>query len=358
MTMAKKGLVDIYKIGDFYSGLGQFSYHLAAELMKNPVGKDLEFLVPSTETSQHFRDKRNISFVKAGLQKRFFPQLNPRYAFWHSTQQFPSFLPGPQTPMILTIHDLNFMHGKSPAKAKRYLNRLQKLVDRAQAITTISRFTRHEIEEHINLRGKEIRVIYNGIPSPPATTGNRPSYLEPGKYFFSIGVFKKSKQFHTLLPLMKHFPDHQLVLAGNYHTEYGKEILSLISSLGLGRRVVLPGTISENEKNWLYANCDAFLFPSIAEGFGLPLAEAMRAGCPVFSSRFTSLPEIGGETIYYFEELAHDSMRDAILSGLNDFNSHPLLRKQAMKEQAARFNWDLSAAGYISLYNEFLANQI
>lgn len=354
--MAKKGLVDIYKIGDFYSGLGQFSYHLAGELMKQPIAEELDFLVPSRETSQRFIEKGNITFVKAGLQKRYFPQLNPAYAFWHSTQQFPSFLPGEQTPMILTIHDLNFMSGKSPGKATGYLNRLQKLVDRAQVITTISRFTLQEIEKYLNLRGKDVSVIYNGIPSQTSSKASRPAYLGTEQYFFSIGVFKRSKQFHTLLPLMKHFRDHQLVLAGNYNTEYGKEIISLISSQGLDKQVVLPGTISEDEKNWLYTNCDAFLFPSIAEGFGLPLAEAMRAGCPVFSSRYTSLPEIGGETIYYFDNSEIDSMHDVIINGLSDFSRNATLRKQAMKKQADRFSWELSAAGYISLYNELITN--
>lgn len=350
--MAKRGLIDVYKTRDLYSGLGQFSYHLARQLLLENNGIDYDFLLPGPEAEKMFQLSGNHKFAYATVQKRYFPGFNPDYTFWHSTQQFPSFFPNKRTPLILTIHDLNFLSSKSLAKAEKYRKRLQKNIDRAEVITTISHFTKSEIEKHLNLKGKEIRVVYNGIPDHRLSPGVRPVWAGSTPFFLSVGVFKSTKNFHSLLPLMKYFPDYRLIIAGNNNTAYGKEIQEGIAQLGLQGKVILPGTISEDEKQWLYAHCSAFLFPSLAEGFGMPVAEAMKAGCPVFSSALTSLPEIGGDTVYYFDAFEEQEMKNVITNGLHDFNNNLIIRKEAMAKKAAKFNWEVCARAYSAIYRE------
>ena len=75
---------------------------------------------------------------------------------------------------------------------------------------------------------------------------------------------------------MHAFKDYKLVIAGNSNTEYGKKVKDLIAKEKLTNQIILPGKISDNDKAWLYKNCESFLFPSLAEGFGMPVIEAMR----------------------------------------------------------------------------------
>ena len=94
------------------------------------------------------------------------------------------------------------------------------------------------------------------------------------------------------------------------------------------------------------------MFPSIAEGFGLPVIEAMHFGKPVFLSKFTSLPEVGGNVAYYFDNFNAAHMQSVFAKGMQDFeNRKP--QKEIM-EQAAKFSWDKAAIQYLELYAECL----
>jgi len=150
---------------------------------------------------------------------------------------------------------------------------------------------------------------------------------------------------------MKHFPNHHLIIAGNNQTDYGSEILHEINKLGLNDRVILPGKINAEEKQWLYAHCEAFLFPSLAEGFGMPVIEAMKTGSPVFLSQYTSLPEIGGPLAFYFHKFEPEDMAQTINSGLEKVNQNPEHFSEEIKHYANKFNWQNCVSQYIELYN-------
>jgi glycosyltransferase involved in cell wall biosynthesis len=117
----------------------------------------------------------------------------------------------------------------------------------------------------------------------------------------------------------------------------------------------MPGGVPEAAKLWLYAHCEAFLFPSLSEGFGLPVVEAMAFGKPVFISALTSLPEIGGEDAYYFADFEPESMARVVRDGLRDFGNDPA-RETRMRARASRFSWPRVAAEYWRLYEEVAAS--
>src|SRR5690606_9695836 len=121
-------------------------------------------------------------------------------------------------------------------------------------------------------------------------------------YFYSIGDFLEKKNFHSLVRMMKEIPDYELILSGSNKKVYGDFIRSLIAELRLEDRVILTGRVSEEEKQYYIQNSEAFLFPSIGEGFGLPPIEAMAFGKPVFLSNQASLPEIGADAAFYWED--------------------------------------------------------
>lgn len=348
-------LIDLYKLKNLYSGLGQFSLNFAKKIIsKKNTDLQLNFLVPKGWESRLNNSESTVKFTFANFQKRFFPILNQNYTLWHSLHQFPAFLPRRNTKWILTIHDLNFLTEKDEKKASSYLKKLQNHINRADAITTISEYSKKIIEENIDTKGKSVQVIYNGIPAPSALNAKKPKFITDKKFFFAISLLTAKKNFHVLLPMMKHFEEFQLIIAGNKNTNYGKELEREIIRMNLGNQVLLPGKIDEPEKNWLYLNAEAFLFPSLAEGFGMPVIEAMKSGKPVFLSKFTSLPEIGGDLAYYFEDFEEISMANLIKEKLEEFERNKQNNSLALIKYAEKFNWESSINQYLELYYQIL----
>ena len=153
--------------------------------------------------------------------------------------------------------------------------------------------------------------------------------------------------------MLKSFDKHVLVIAGNNKGGYAQQIRHKAASLGVEDRILLPGEITEEEKAWLYNNCEAFLFPSLTEGFGLPIIEAMAFGKPVFISKLTSLPEVGGPHAYYFNDFQTEHMIEIINSGLKDYQDKPGKREE-IKQWANRFSWETAARKYLELYQSLL----
>jgi glycosyltransferase involved in cell wall biosynthesis len=345
-------LIDLYKVKDLYSGLGQFSLNYASELIRvAPEDLDLVFLIPK---NFKFDAEKKAKTIKVSFQKRYLPSLTKPYDIWHSLNQFPSHLPGRSSVFILTVHDLNFLIEKNEARKGWYLKTLQRNINRADYITAISEFTKQTITDNVNLRGKSITTIYNGVEINTIEPGHKPKYLEDKKFFFSIGIFSRKKNFHTLLPVMNYFKDYQLIIAGNSDTVYGKEVQKQITDMGLTSKVILPGKINDSERLWLYRNCEAFLFPSMAEGFGMPVIEAMKFGKPVFLSKYTSLPEIGGDSAFYFDNFNEEHMSSYIKSKLTIYNDNKIILSGQIKKHAERFSWEASVARYLKLYYEIV----
>lgn len=341
-------LVDAYKIKNLNSGLGQFSFQFITNLFKHSSPDlDISCLAPS-DKSILFENK--LSFVKANLMNRHF-RNSTKYDLWHSLHQFPAHLPNSNSKQILTIHDLNFLVEKEGNKRARYLKLMQKRVDNAHVITTISKFSKIEIEKNINLKGKNIKVIYNGVEIQNNLPEVTPNALKKEAFLFSIGIFNKKKNFHSLLHMMRNLHNYKLVIAGNNATSYGNEIKLLINEFSLQEKVILVGTITENEKSWYYKNCKALLFPSTAEGFGIPPIEAMMYGKPVFMSKLTSLPEIGGNVAFYFENFESDSMAKQIELGLTIAEIDPNFSSKSIS-YAAKFSWDTCIQKYLEVYRE------
>ncbi len=278
--------IDLERLRNPNSGLGQFCKYL---------GENLQHL-NQEQAHFHFYYPKNYSAFIKGAQPHnvsFFDKLlgvnNKELQLFHCTHQDSHLFPK-HTATVLTIHDLNFLEKySSVSKQQQKLKALQQKVNKAKGLTFISQFTKHLAEQHLKIPNVPAEVIYNGNCLNINATPQKPNALISGEFLFTIGIVNPKKNFHVLLPLIKQ-SNYSLVIAGNDSHTYAQDIKSQASQMGISDRVILLGAVTENEKHWLYQNCKAFVFPSLAEGFGLPVIEAMSLGKPVFLSNKTSLP--------------------------------------------------------------------
>ncbi len=346
-------ILEFEKIKDPYCGLGQWCLHLGNELVQN--NKDplsLGFYLPK-EKFQKF------SYLGPLFPLRKFhrqlPFFLPKTKIWHSVHQDSRFIPREGSgKFVLTIHDLNgyFERGRDEA----YLEDLQKKIKRADALTYISKFTKTQVEEFLEVtKSKPSYVIHNGISLKKcAHSQERPKKAPAGGFLFSIGTVVPKKNFHVLVEFLKLFKDLKIVLAGTLFHSYASDLKRKILEAGLEDRFILCGEVTEEEKYWYYENCEAFIFPSLFEGFGLPVTEAMHFGKPLFLSNRTSLPEVGGDLAYYFEDFEPHSMKEVYDKGMKDFRENKPILVRKLKERSLLFSWENAAKEYLEVYKNLL----
>ena len=347
-----KIVFDAERLRNLNSGLGQFCRALGTALLDiRPPDHELKFIVPPGLEGTF----PGAPVVRTKWWMRI---QTPSYAdIWHAPHQDIWIRPAAGARLVLSIMDLNFLERAeySDAKKARRLAAVQRRVDDAEAITTISEFTASVVRKHLQVPDIPIRVIYLGNPldgvAAARDTRGPLGRVTPGRFFLFVGVIHPKKNVKALIPVMRAFPDMSLVLAGPSDHPYTAEVKGAILEHGLGNRVSILGPVSDPEKRWLYENSRALLFPSISEGFGLPVVEAMSVGKPAFLSNLTSLPEIGGDAAYYFDSFEPDSMIATIQRGLADYDAHPQ-RPAELRAHASRYSWTRAATEYWSLYDE------
>ena len=137
---------------------------------------------------------------------------------------------------------------------------------------------------------------------------------------------------------------------------YYDRIIEEAKKHGVADRLIMAGSVTQSEKFWLLQNMLAFVFPSISEGFGLPVVEAMHFGKPVILSTLTSLPEIGSDAAYYFPSFDADDMQAVFYNSLQHYAADKI-QEQKIKNRAAYFSWDKAAEQYAMIYKEMLGKE-
>lgn len=324
------------------TGLYHFCLHLGQAIAKRI---SIYFFSPT--------DQLNPRIPVRFWHKWWLKPMSGRY-IWHATHQDTEYLPnGKEASVVLTIHDLNYLNDprKTDAKKARFRKSLQSKINRADYVVFISAYTQRDVQMNFDLGNTPQKLIPNGcnwteLPhdSPyPDIAGDKP-------FLFTIGTIAEKKNFHVL-PRLLVGNNRILIIAGiTQQAHYLEKIKQEASDLGVQSRLIFAGAVSEQEKIALYMHCEAFVFPSLNEGFGLPVVEAMQLGKPVFLSEFTSLPEVGGPEAYYFKEYTVDAMQETLSSGLADYHKHA--KKQAIQDWSKRFDWSVAADSYLEVYTK------
>jgi glycosyltransferase involved in cell wall biosynthesis len=347
--MPQKIIVDCERMKYPHTGLYNYCVNLGTALQQaiNPLSEELTFFLPKKEVD--FFGVNQAYMIQNSWQKLMMPSLK-KYSLWHSTHQDSDYYPSKQLPIILTIHDINIMHNedKSMEQKNQFIKKLQKKITSASHVTFISKFTRDDVFRHVDFTNTPFSVIYNGCNIQEIKQPKSPLTKPVAPFYFTIGTIMAKKNFHVL-PALLAGNNNKLIIAGITHSEgYKQKITDAAIKLGVEDRLVFAGAISENDKQWYLKNCEAFLFPSLTEGFGLPVVEAMYFGVPVFLSQYTSLPEIGGDVCYYFSSFEKEAMQLTVEKGLQH---HKISNAgERIKARASMFSWSEAAKNYVDVY--------
>jgi glycosyltransferase involved in cell wall biosynthesis len=261
-------------------------------------------------------------------------------------------------PSVGTVHDFSQLHVPQKYDAARmfYIMRvLPRMMRRLTRVISVSESTRRDLESFAEVPSERIRVIYNGAdlerfaPRPRAEArAELPAGLNiPERYVLYIARLEHPGKNHVRLleafAAMKRATDRpqKLVLVGGAWN--GAEVIhARVAELGLSDQVVFPGFVPNEVLPALYAAADAFAFPSLFEGFGIPVLEAMASGTPVCAASTSSIPEVVGDAGLLFDPLDVPAMTESLIRLLQD---QPLRRRliAAGIQRAAAFSWDIAA---------------
>ena len=344
-------LVDFSHLADL-NGFGEIARNYAPLLAKADMPDiHLIYIVPDKLVGTF---GTHIDCIRRSRKREDLKRLGKHIDLWHATdQQFHLRDGDSRTIQLLTVHDLNFLREKSGLHRWRHIVQLWWRMRRSDYLTCISQYVKDDILGHYSIPNS-IDVIYNGIASHEDEPQQRPAFVSSDEetFFFTIGQIREKKNFQTLVPMMQHFPNHKLYICGDDHFAFAQKLRKLVDEQGEGR-VVMTGKIKDEEKRWLYAHAQAFLFPSRLEGFGIPVLEAMRFCCKVFSSRFSSLPEVCSSHATYFDDYTPEAMAATVKQGLSDWQKDGEAAIAA-QHYSQGFSYERYTQQYVSLYARLL----
>lgn len=286
------------------------------------------------------------------LHRLLFPYRN-RFDVIHFTDQTCRLRPyRVNGKKIMTIHDINNAHlaFKSPKKVAARIDKIRKFIGYCDRVVTISKFVADDIIRLIPEAKDKLYVIYNGADKLVVPEGHTPVYQPKKPFLFTIGLLSVQKGFHYI-PALLEGNDYELVIAG-IETPHKSRIIEAAEKYNCLGRLTITGPVSDDDKAWYFKNCAAFVFPSVAEGFGLPVIEAMYFGKPAFLANATSLPDVGGDAAYYFDNFEPAHMQQVFNTGMQDYRDNH--REARIMEHAAKFSWDNAARQYLQLYEACL----
>lgn len=344
------------------------------ELLKyfaSVANKDLQFIVYLRIPKKNHlpRQKKYFKYVVINTPRLWRDLRLPLYLYTHNeidvlfspAHYTPRFCP---VPVVVTIHDTAYEYfpheflKKDLFKLKAWT---QHAIKQAKTVIAVSESTKKDIVKNYKITAKDVNIVMNGFKKHHEVRSNKTMTqvmkkydLKKHEYILYVGtlqprknitsLIKSFEQVHKLRPYIK------LVIVGRKGWLY-HEFFSTAQQLGLQDSILFTGYVPDEDLPHLYRNAGVFVMPSLYEGFGIPLLEAMYYGCPVISSNTSSLPEVGGDAALYFNPRNVKQLTGKIIDVLGKKSLRNKL-VNAGKKQYKKFSWKKSASETLQLIED------
>lgn len=355
-------------------GIGGFAFEMLWEFYKQ-AGSDakINYLIYLKETKREELPKENnrwkyriIGPKKLWTQfalplDLFFHKPSPD-VFFSTTHYAPRFC---SAPSVVSVMDLSYMYYPYLFK-KRDLYKLDKWtsysVKQAKKVLTISKSSKDDIIKYYKLEPNNVRVVYPGIKlgNKFIKTKNsmnnlkllKEKYSIQNDYVLFVGTLQPRKNIQRLIEAFSKVdsPSLDLVIIGKKGWMY-EEILKAPKKFEIENKVKFLDYVSDEDIPAFYKNAECFILPSLYEGFGLPVLEAMKYGCPVLTSNVSSLPEAGGGAAVYFDPLNVSDISAKIKLVLENKGLQAKMAETGL-EQVKKFSWEKAAFETLEILKE------
>jgi glycosyltransferase involved in cell wall biosynthesis len=374
--------VDITSAVTQGGGIGRYTRELIYALVRADKTTDYHLFSakqpPTLPVPDPIPSGDNISYHQAPLSERWLYRLWYRLKLPLPVQLMtgqldlfhsPDFVLPPvrnDIPTIVTVHDLSFVHYPktfTPALVNYLNNVVPWSVERATHILADSQATKDDLMNIWGVTAEKVTVLYSGVSGRfrPVTNNKQLSAVRQkydigdAPYLVSVSTLQPRKNFQMLIrafkPVAAEQP-HNLIIAGGKGWLY-EEMLAEVEKQGLEGRVKFIGFVADGDLPALYSEASLMVFPSLYEGFGLPLLEAMACGVPVLSSNSSCLPEVAGEAAV----LLPPTDQDAWSQSMNDLLSNSSQRARMVAAgflQARKFTWKKAAVQLQAIYQSLV----
>lgn len=364
------------------SGIGIYTYELSKRLQQY---KDIKFtghifnFINRNDISKDLDgidiEKNICSLFPYGVYRRIWHYIPIKYNWLFRDNadiyHFFNFIVPPRIKgkVITTIHDMTYeLYPETMDKRnlKRIKNDIQYSVDRSDKIITVSESSKNDIIKFLNVDESKIEIVYNGVDyekfnkyyTEDIKLIVRNKYNLPQNYILYMGTLEPRKNIDSiieafaLIKKQKDFDNIKLVIAGKKGWLF-EDIFNLVDKLNLKDHVIFTDYVDETDKPIIYNMAKLFVFPSLYEGFGIPVLEAMASSVPVIASNVSSLPEVAGNAAILVNPKDIEGIAKNIIKILSDDDlKNELVRKGHI--QAQKFTWEASAEKLYNIYKEIM----
>lgn len=361
--------------GSMERGIGQYTmHHLPATVRLRPEW-EFVLLVEEPFPNQYVKSLSDIANVSVELIDK---PTGP-FDFYHIIDPL-SILPGGDSPFRLfkgpftaVAYDLipfimrSYHFDHWPAYSQiAYLSRLRQLKEQGVRLLAISEHTKQDFVRLAEIPAENITSIMAGLNAAPQASPDESEINETLKrleirppFVLTVGGLDPHKNFpmtvSSVVQSRRAIPSLQLVAVGGNSDPFKRTFQEVLAREGIGN-VLFPGFLSRQELTCLYKRAVCLSFPSIYEGFGFPVLEALANGCPVVCSNCSSLPEVGGEAAMLFEHSDVDGMAGAYTRLLSDSGLRQTLIAKGY-EQSRKFSWELTGQKTVQVWDQMVSTR-
>jgi glycosyltransferase involved in cell wall biosynthesis len=329
-----------YSLGRNLSGVGVYSREILFGLAQSHPREKFHFYYRTHRILRSLRDS-----LPPNASRRVLRGV-PRGAIFHALNQR---VDERARRTVVTFHDLFVMTGEysSPEFRERFKQQARQAAERSDLIIAISQFTARQVEELLGVEPSRIRVIHHGTRLPAGAPSEQRQNL-----ILTVGAIQKRKNIARLVRAFERTPPGwRLAIAGAANGYGAAEQLSAIEKSPRRADIDVLGYVSDEQLQSLYSRAGIFAFPSLDEGFGMPVLDAMAHGIPVVASNRSAIPEVTGDAALLIDPENADELGEAV----HRLTSDPALREDLARrggDRARQLTWEAAVERTWAVYQE------